>query len=276
MPRTLPTLLLLAAALILASACAPKAKTLEGPIVGQLRQGMKEGSASFDHAAFDALLGEVVREDAGRVDYAALAKKRAQLDAYLTTIASADLTKLGEREQQALLINAYNGYTLSLILEHYPGIDSIRDLKKPWKTKRHEVGGHTLSLDDIEHGLLRPLYRDERVHFAVNCASIGCPTLRAEAYTGARLDEQLEAAARATLSSERHVRVEGGKLLVTSILDWYGGDFTSAHYKGHADSLPAYVARYTRDEVRDFIDSKGGAPPVGFLAYDWDLNDVER
>ncbi len=266
---------LLAAALTLWG-CAPQASLIEDPIVAKLRQGMREGDSGFDHSGLDALLREHVRAETGRVDYAGLKRDSARLDAYLATLATAPVETMGRPQQQALLINAYNAYTLKIIIERYPALDSIRDLDDPWKTRRHQVARSTLSLDDIEHGLLRPLYREPRVHFAVNCASIGCPPLRAGAYQGARLEQQLDEAAQATLQSERYARMEDGVLKLTAILDWYGDDFINRIYRGYAPTLPEYVARYTTPPIRREIKLADDDLTVRFLPYDWRLNDIER
>jgi hypothetical protein len=216
---------------------APNARTLDRPIVDELRQGQRRASATqtFDHAAYAALLSAHVRYEEALVDYAGLKADQAALEAYLRSIAEADLAALGRDEQLALLINAYNAYTLQLILEHHPGdvvggphpgVRSIRDLNAPWGTQRYEVGGHVLSLDDIEHGLIRPLYRDPRIHFAVNCASRGCPPLADDPYRGAALDDQLDRASRRTLGDDRYARVEDGRLQLPRVMDWYRSDFT--------------------------------------------------
>ncbi len=261
--------------LLVLGACAPKAELIGGDVTDDLQQGIEQGDKTFDHSALTALLSEHVDPDTDKVDYAGLKADRADLDAYLETVAQADLTTLGEDEQMALLINAYNAYTLELIVENYPGLESIRDISEPWETEKYVVGGYTLSLNDIEHGLLRPLYKDPRIHFAVNCASIGCPPLRTDAFTGADLDAQLDAATRDTLSAREFVQIQGEALAVTRIMKWYGDDFTNPEYTGHADSLPAYIKPYTRAEVATFIDAKGGDLEVTFLEYDWSLNDRE-
>lgn len=162
------------------------------------------------------------------------------------------------------------------MLEHYPNIKSIKELSNPWGTKRYKVGQQTLSLDDIEHGLLRPLYKDPRIHFAVNCASVGCPPLAASAFEGDTLDAQLDAAAKRTLTNPRYAKREGDKLKLTSILNWYGADFTNPNFTGHAKSVPAYVAPYTTPELKAFIDGKDGEPAVSFFDYDWSINDITR
>jgi hypothetical protein len=250
-------------------------ETLESPIVGELETGMQEGEGTFDHTAFNELLSAHVDESAGTVDYAALAEERDKLDAYLGRIAEADLTDLSADAQLALLINAYNGYTLQLILENYPDIDSIQDLSDPWSTERFEVGGHTLSLDQIEHGLIRPIYRDPRIHFAVNCAAVDCPHLADEAYTGENLDQQLEAQTEAILTKEKFVRLEDDTLRFPRVMKWYRVDFVDDSFDGSAANIPSYLADYTRKEVRTFIAQHDGDPPAEPLEYDWSLNDVE-
>lgn len=259
---------------LVAGACAPEPKLANLPIVGKLGVGVVQGSARFDHSAFDALLKAHARPETGRVDYAGLKRDESKLDAYLAALAGADVKVLGREEQLALLINAYNAYTLKIIVEQYPGVRSIRDLKDPWTTARHNVGGQVMSLDHIEHGLLRPFYREPRIHFAVNCASIGCPPLGDEAFTGARVDAQLDAATRRALRHPRYARVEGGKLHLTQLLQWYGGDFTNPEFSGHAPSVPAYVARYADAPVAALVSGAGGSPEVVFMPYDWALNDA--
>lgn len=206
----------------------PKAELVDSPIVEDLQQAPDEPEA-FDHSDYGELLHQHVDYDAARVDYAGLKADESKLDAYLDAIAKADLTKLDDDGKLALLINAYNAYTLKLILENYPGVESIKDLDNPWKSERYKVAGHTLSLDDIEHGLIRPLYKDSRIHFAVNCASVGCPPLAAEPYEGATIDKQLDQATKRTLGDERYARVENDKLKLTSVMNWYRTDLSLIH-----------------------------------------------
>jgi hypothetical protein len=269
------TLVLATVALAMTACSAPAAELFDGAIVSELTEGQQSGTATFDHSAFDELLKAHVRVEQGQVDYVGLKADEARLDAYVQAIATVDLRTLGADEQHALLINAYNAYTLKLILEHYP-VGSIRDISNPWKTERYVVGSHTLSLDNIEHNLIRPIFKDPRIHFAVNCAAKDCPPLRAAAYTGAGLDAELEAATRAVLGSSRFVRVDGDRLMVTKLFEWYGGDFTDKSFKGHAATIPAYVARYASPEVKSFIENRNNAPTVRFMDYDWSLNDVAR
>lgn len=250
-------------------------QTLESPIVGELETGMQEGEGSFDHTAFDELLSAHVDASKGTVDYAALAEERDKLDSYLGRIAEADLAELSADAQLALLINAYNGYTLQLILDNYPELDSIQDLSEPWSIERFTVGGHTLSLDQIEHGLIRPIYRDPRIHFAVNCAAVDCPHLAEEAYAGENLDQQLETQTEAILTNEKFVQLQDGTLRFPRVMKWYRIDFVDDSFEGSAANIPSYLADYTRDEVRNFVEQHDGAPPAEPLEYDWSLNDVE-
>ena len=253
---------------------APAADLVSSPIVEQLRRGMESGESTFDHGTYDELLADHVNEETGRVDYGGLSKDEARLDAYLERVAGADLSALSRDAQLALLINAYNAYTLTLILEHYPGIESIRDISNPWTTERYEVGGYTLSLDQIEHGLIRPLYQDPRIHFAVNCAAVDCPYLAEDAYTGPSIDEQLEARAEAILTNEQFVRLEEGTLRYPKVMDWYRSDFVDPEFRGHAPNVAQYIARYATEEVQAFIREHDGDPAASPLDYDWSLNDV--
>lgn len=268
--RAAPLLLTLA----LLPACAPKAQRLDAPIADDIQAGMTSGTTRFSHTALDALLKRHVKQGGARVDYEGLRADSAKLRAYLGALSSADLKTLRSEELKALLINAYNACTLELIVAN-KGVKSIREVDDPWDVKRCKVGGHTVSLNNIEHGLLRPIYKDPRVHFAVNCASVGCPPLRPEAFTGPRVEEQLERATSDTLTDPAYARVESGALKLTSILDWYGGDFTNPAYKGHAKTVAAYVAKYATEEVAAFIRAKDSKPDVVFLDYDWSLNEAK-
>lgn len=260
---------------------ASPAQLLEGPIVEQLREGQQGGDEAFDHSTFDALVSRHVDVQAGRVDYAAVADARDRLDEYLQQIAAAELETLDGDEQLALLINAYNACTLELIVDHYPEIDSIRDISSPWETPRCDVGGHTLSLDQIEHNVIRPMYRDPRIHFAVNCAAVDCPPLADFAYTGDEIDDQLRRRTERTLSNHRYVRIEsrmifGDRLRYTRVMHWYEDDFLDADFRGYASTVAEYIARHTeREEIRRFVEEHDGEPSASPLGYDWSLNDVD-
>ena len=190
------------------------------------------------------------------------------------------------REQQlAFLINAYNAYTVKLVLTRYPGIKSIKDIgslaQSPWKKKFFTLLGAARSLDDVEHGMIRApgAFDEPRIHFALNCASIGCPMLRDEAYVAGRLDAQLESAVRRFLGDRSRNRYDAvsGRLEISPLFDWYSADFE----KGGRDvnSVPRFLAKYAdfvTDEAVGHAMVRRGAPPIRYLSYDWTLNDVKR
>jgi hypothetical protein len=255
--------------------------------------------AQFDHshAAWNALLKKnVALIDGGKasqVRYAELAKDRAQLKAYLDSLSKVTQSEFdgwSKPQQMAFLINAYNAYTVEKILTRYPDIKSIWDFGKifgnPFKDKFFTLLGKEGTLDRIEHETLRKqgVYDEPRVHFAVNCASIGCPMLREEAYVADRLDPQLEEQARRFLSDRSRNRFNGGKLEVSKIFDWFKEDWQSG-YRGFTGEAPPvqsreqYFARYAKllaDAPGDQKLLEDGKAPIGFLEYDWTLNDVKR
>jgi uncharacterized membrane protein YdjX (TVP38/TMEM64 family) len=173
-----------------------------GGLLGPPRVTLREAYATkpdgpaFDHSAYDKLVKAHVAPG-GWVDYEGLKKDAEHLDSYLRSLADALFDDLGRDQKLALLLNAYNAFTLRLILDYYP-VDSIRSIpaEKRWDAKRWQIGGYTWGLNQIEHEQIRPKFREPRVHFALVCAAIGCPPLRSEAYTADRLEEQLEDQAR--------------------------------------------------------------------------------
>lgn len=226
----------------------------------------REGGPSVDHSAFDALLKQHVDDD-GWVDYEALRRSPAALDGYLETVAAAPFDELGRDEKLALLINAYNAYTLKLILDNWP-VGSIRsDIDDPWKGPTWNVGGRRWTLDQIEHEQIRPNFAEPRIHFAVVCAAVGCPPLRNEAYAADRLEAQLADQTRYVHAHGTWARFDeaAGTLHLTKLYDWYGGDFEQA-----AGSVLAYVGRHM-PAVQRAVDA-GRKPRVRWLDYDWSLN----
>jgi hypothetical protein len=237
----------------------------------------------FDHShkAWDALLKKnVVVLDGGKasqVRYAAMAQDRAALAAYLESLASVTQAQFGSwtRAQQiAFLINAYNAHAVEKVLTRYPDLRSIWDFGRifgnPFKDRFFRLLGKPSSLDDIEHESLRKPHREARFHFALNCASIGCPMLREEAYVPERLERQLEEQAARFLGDRSRNRFAGGKLEVSKIFDWYAEDF---------EPRPAYFARYAKllaDDPQAQQRVADGTAPLVFLDYDWSLNDAGR
>ena len=136
----------------------------------------------------------------------------------------------------------------------------------------HVVGGFELSLDNMEHNILRPIFKDPRVHFAVNCASSSCPPLPVRAFEAARLDEQLDDVTKATLTNPDYISIEDGSLLVTKIMEWYGADFVNPEFKGSQKTLQAYIAKYATEEVTSFIKENRENLTVKFRNYNWTLN----
>jgi hypothetical protein len=228
---------------------------------------------AFDHThpAWEALLRKhVVLLDGGKasqMNYSAIAAERAAVREYLQSLSrvgEAEFNGWSSAEQVAFLINAYNAYTVEKILTRYPDIRSIWDFGKvfgnPFRDEFFTLLGARMSLDGIEHGILRKRYREPRIHYAVNCASIGCPMLREEAYVAARLERQLEEQAVRFLSDRSRNRFRDGRLEVSKIFDWYKEDF---------EPRSQYFLRYAA--VLGI--PQGASPPFVFLDYDWSLND---
>lgn len=248
-------------------------------------QSMAEDEV-FSHQAWQALLQSHVREVRGgqatEVDYAGFSQQRPALKHYLEQLSAVSRSQFDQwpdRDQLAFLINAYNAWTVELILTRYPDLDSIKDLgslfRSPWKKAFIPLLEDTRSLDDIEHGLIRgsDRYNEPRIHFAVNCASIGCPALGKNAYTGSMLDQQLEMATRLFLMDRTRNRLNGDTLEISSIFKWYRGDFEQGWRNAH--SLEAFLAGYGEalelSPVQQQALQQGGIE-IDFLRYDWQLN----
>jgi len=257
------------AAGIAAGCGAPSAERATGGLAKAVEASFARGTERFDHAAWGVLLERGTK--GGLVDYRFMQQQRAGLDSYLKSIAEARLDQLTAGHLEALLINAYNACTVRSILDH-PDVTSIRKIPGVWTETKHRVGGFDLTLDDIEHRLLRPFFRDPRLHFALNCASRSCAPLPPWAYDGDRIEKQLEERARSFLSDPQKVRVDGSRLLVSEYFNWYGGDFTAPGWKGAAPSIAAFIADYATPDVKAFIDRQGGKPSIAFIEYDWSLN----
>ncbi|MFK7955071.1 MAG: DUF547 domain-containing protein [Lysobacterales bacterium] len=216
---------------------------------------------------------------ASEVDYAWLAQHQADLDAVTDTfsgVSEADFSRWSDDAQLAFLINAYNAFTLQLILTKYPDLESIKDLgslfRSPWKQKFVALLGKTRSLDDIEHTMIRGQFDEPRIHAAVNCASCGCPALLAQPFKAETLDQQLhQAMSRFLADAERNYFEASSKTLwLSPLFDWYGEDF---------EKSAGSVERYARDYSGPL-----GWPPspadtklrIRFTDYDWQLNDLGR
>lgn len=229
-----------------------------------------------EHAAWAELLGRYV--SGGLVDYRALKRDGLPaLEAYLQGLESverAELESWPRADQLAFWIDAYNAYTVKLVLEHHP-VRSIRSIGlfagaafRRRFIPLERAAGARLSLDDIEHHILRERFEDPRVHFALVCASRGCPVLRADAYRGPELEAQLDDAARTFLRDPTRNRYDPAArtLFLSSIFKWFRRDFEAA-----AGSLPAFVARYADPATARAL--RGPDVKVAFLDYDWSLNE---
>ncbi len=220
------------------------------------------------------------------VDYDCFAHARDKLAAYLASLGEVNETEFEQWSREArlaFLINAYNAWTVELILTEWPDLDSIRDLgsllRSPWKKSFIPLFGDTVSLDDIEHGMIRARgrYDDPRIHFAVNCASVGCPALRREAYSAERLDAQLEEQTTSFLADRSRNRMENGTLALSPLFDWYQEDF-ERNWRG-SGGRRGFLARYAGALGLDAAQTRQllqGELRLDYLPYDWSLNAAGR
>jgi hypothetical protein len=249
---------------------------------------------AFDqnHADWDALLKRhvIVAQNGGssRVDYAGFSRDRGALNGYLdslSAVAQTDFLGWTREQRLAFLVNAYNAYTVKLVLTRYPDLKSIKDLgsflQSPWKKEFFMLLGAGRSLDGVEHELIRApgVFDEPRIHFALNCASVGCPMLRDEAYAGARLESQLEDGTRRFLGDRSRNRYDpaSGKLEVSRIFDWYKAEFERGS-RGIV-SVPHFLARYAgllADAAAARAVVREGQAQIRYLDYDWTLNEARR
>ena len=252
-------------------------------------------AAPFDHAPIDAILKEYV--SAGRVDYQRLQQNRTALDQYVASLADvkpSDYESWDEPNKIAFWLNAYNAITMKIILDHYPikrsgsllarafPANSIRQIPGQWDKIQHTVMDKPMVLNDIEHGTLRKLFKEPRVHMALVCAARGCPPLRSEAYEGSRLSDQLDDQARTYLANqEAGLRIdrEEKAVALSSIFSWFGEDFLKAYgdpkelkgLGGKKGAVLAFVTRYLPPDDQALL--RSGDVKIKFLDYDWTLND---
>lgn len=232
-------------------------------------------TASVDHAPWDRFLENYVREapdGVNRLIYGDVGDEgRRALGDYITGLAALPISDYSRREQFPYWINLYNALTVDVVLDHYP-VATIMDIdispgwfaNGPWGGKLVEVEGKALSLDDIEHRILRPIWKDPRIHFAVNCASIGCPNLMRAAFTADKAEAMLAAATRDYANHPRGARVADGKLYLSTIFSWYGDDF------GNEAAIVDFIRRHAAPPLAAAIGDIAGFSDGG---YDWALND---
>jgi len=232
----------------------------------------------IDHTGWDAFLAENLvsgKGDISRIAYGKVSEAgKKRLDDYLSDLSAIAISNYARDEQRAYWINLYNALTVDVVLDHYP-VDSIRDIAispgfftvGPWKKKLVRVEGEELSLDDIEHRILRPLWKDPRIHYAVNCASQGCPALMSRAFTASNTEEFLHRGAVAFINSKHGARVNSdARLIASSIYDWFQDDFG-----GDEAGVIAHLSTYAHPELAEKL---AGISEVYKFDYDWTLNDV--
>ncbi|NMM49987.1 DUF547 domain-containing protein [Marinigracilibium pacificum] len=222
-----------------------------------------------DHSPFSTLLKKYV-DDQGMVDYKGLRENKNILDNYLETLSNNPPSQnWSDNEQLAYWINAYNGFTLKLIVDNYP-VKSIKDLhptimiplvKTVWHRKFFKINGVDFNLDEIEHGILRKQFKEPRIHFAINCASFSCPPLRNEAFTAEKLDSQLQEQAIWFINdSKRNIIKDDGEVYISKIFSWFKGDFTKEI------SLIEYLNQYSYTKINSDAS-------INYMEYDWNLNE---
>ncbi len=239
------------------------------------------------HSKWQSLLNKHVQSinngHSTEVDYAGFVTDRTKLKAYLnelTNVSQDTFDSWNEAEELSFLINAYNAWTVEFILTEYPDIDSIKDLgglfSSPWSKSFIPLLGKTYSLDNIEHDLIRGgnKYNDPRIHFAVNCASIGCPALREEAFHANQLDSQLALQTARFLSDSSRNYIDGNQLYLSPIFKWYKGDFEQGFRD--ATTLSAFIALYAKElglSEQQISRLLNGDIDIRYLDYNWQLND---
>ncbi len=232
----------------------------------------ESSSETPDHSAWTRLLKHYVSED-GMVDYRGLLDERESLQDYLDQLSShaPDTAKWSRDEQLAYWINAYNAFTVKLIIDNYP-LKSIRDLHPTpyiptvntiWHSKFFKIGGVETSLDEIEHEILRKQFNEPRIHFAINCASVSCPPLKNEAFTAAKLDVQLNEMASRFINDPKRNDLTADHPRLSRIFSWFEGDFT------RNGSLTDYINQFADTKIQsDAI--------IDFMPYDWSLNEADE
>ncbi len=222
-----------------------------------------------DHSAYDRLLKKHVNEN-GLVNYKGFKADQKEFDQYLDLLSKNPPAKSwSKNEQMAYWINAYNAYTIRLVLNHYP-VQSIKDIGSkikipfvttPWASKFFSIGGEKMSLDNIEHGTLRKKFNDPRIHFALVCASISCPRLRNEAYSADKLDRQLDEEGQGFLNDPTKNKLSKDAAQLSKYFDWYKGDWSN-----NGQSVVSWVNKYANTKISP-------STKVSYLNYNWKLNE---
>ncbi len=213
---------------------------------------------TLNHQSFDSLLQKHV-SDAGKVNYKGLKADKATLDAYCKMISENPVQETWAKEEKmAYWINAYNAFTLKLIVDNYPTKSILNfDGGKTWDVRRIKIGDKKYSLNNIENDILRPQFKDPRIHFAINCAAKSCPPLWNRAYTAENLEASLEARTRAFINDKNFNNLTSSRAQVSKVFDWYSADF---------GDLKKFLTQYSETKLK-------GSAAVVFNDYNWDLNE---
>jgi len=236
-----------------------------------------ESVDSVDHQRWDQLLQRYVveaKDGINRFGYHRVSSEdRQQLADYLASLAATPVSQLSREHQLPFWINLYNALTVQVILKNYP-VDSIRDIRSgffsagPWSLELISIEGEALTLDDIEHRILRPVWKDPRIHYAVNCASLGCPNLQKQAFSAENSDSLLDQGAREFINHPRAARVDSdGDLQISSIYDWFEDDF------GNEAGVIAHLKQYAAQPLADALKN---IDEVDGYHYDWALNGLDE
>ncbi len=237
----------------------------------------KENSASefiVDHAGWQLIIDKYLKYSESRkmylFDYAHMKKAdHERLLGYLDSLSKLDPREFNRNEQLAYWVNLYNALTVELILKNYP-VKSITRLGKgwfrmgPWKDKMISITGKDISLHDIEHRILRPIWNDPKIHYTLNCASVGCPDLLPEVYTSEKIQHQLAAAGNHFINQQKGVNEVRGRLVISTIFDWYDDDF------GGRKGIRAELLEHGREKLKEKVRAYRGR--FGYH-YDWQLNE---
>ena len=232
--------------------------------LGEVTSGWAGENAA--QSLYSELLQRYVKN--GVVDYQGFKNEEATLDEYLKILENTRVDVLSRDEQFAFYVNAYNSWTIKLVLSGYPKIKSIKDLgnifKTPWQKKIVRINGEVITLDDVEHKILRKKFRDPRVHFAVNCASKSCPPLISEPYRGSSLSQQLDDSTRAFINDPGSNYLKGNKLYVSKIFKWFPEDFD--------DNIVDFFLKYAEEDFKKELEARKDKIKIKYLHYDWSLN----
>ncbi|MDD9301699.1 MAG: DUF547 domain-containing protein [Desulfobacter sp.] len=219
-----------------------------------------------DNQIYETLLSHHVKNN--RVDYDGFKKDEALLDQYLAVLSAVDPKALDPDHELAFYINAYNAFTIKLVLTRYPEINSIKEISSffssPWSKKFIPINGWTVSLDHIEHKVLRPEFKDPRIHFAINCASKSCPPLFNRPFEGDEIHTQLDLVTQTFINTPKTTFVKDNTLYLSKLFDWFETDFNN--------NVLGFVRRFAQEPLKSELDRAGSKIKISYLYYDWTLN----